>query len=98
MVQANPQPQPSRGASMRARPIPIGEDHLQFKHDPQIQGQLDHNGKSTTTTSALCTVNKKNMAWRTPILSQNWLMCAHGFLERRLAKDAEILQEKHPSF
>ena len=45
MVQANPQPQPSRGASMRARPIPIGEDHLQFKHDPQIQGQLDHNGK-----------------------------------------------------
>ena len=46
MVQANPQP--AAGASnnsRRVRPIPIGEDHLQFKHDTQIQGQLDHNGK-----------------------------------------------------
>ena len=30
----------------RVRPIPIGEDHLQFKHDQQIQNQLDPNGKS----------------------------------------------------
>lgn len=34
----------------RARPIPIGEDHLQFKHDPQIQSQLDHNGKKSLPT------------------------------------------------
>ena len=47
MVQANPQPAAQGGSSntRRVRPIPIGEDHLQFKHDPQIQGQLDHNGK-----------------------------------------------------
>lgn len=47
MVQANPQPAAQGGSSntRKVRPIPIGEDHLQFKHDPQIQGQLDHNGK-----------------------------------------------------
>ena len=31
--------------SRKVMPIPIGEDHLQFKHDQQIQRQLDHNGK-----------------------------------------------------
>ena len=48
MVQANPNiDRPPAGSNTRkVRPIPIGEDHLQFKHDPQIQGQLDHNGKS----------------------------------------------------
>ena len=48
MVQANPTPAAQGGSSntRKVRPIPIGEDHLQFKHDPQIQGQLDHNGKS----------------------------------------------------
>ena len=42
MVQANPQP---AGASnnRNVRHIPIGEDHLQFKHDSQIQAQLDAN-------------------------------------------------------
>ena len=45
MVQANPVQ--NRAASMRARPIPIGEDHLQFKHDQVIQNQLDEKGKSS---------------------------------------------------
>ena len=48
MVQANPTPAAAggqAGGTRKVRPIPIGEDHLQFKHDPQIQGQLDHNGK-----------------------------------------------------
>ena len=46
MVEAQPQAaQGGSGGNRRVRPIPIGEDHLQFKHDPQIQGQLDHNGK-----------------------------------------------------
>ena len=44
MVEAQPQAQGGSN-NRRVRPIPIGEDHLQFKHDPQIQGQLDHNGK-----------------------------------------------------
>ena len=28
---------PGRAASMRSRPIPIGDDHLGFKHDVVIQ-------------------------------------------------------------
>jgi len=48
MVEAVPAQQAAQGGggnsrAGRVRPIPIGEDHLQFKHDPQIQGQLDHN-------------------------------------------------------
>ena len=48
MVQANPsaaQAGSSNSRAAKSRHIPIGEDHLQFKHDTQIQGQLDHNGK-----------------------------------------------------
>ena len=44
MVQANPTPS-SGGNKPRVRHIPIGEDHLGFKNDPQIQNQLDSNGK-----------------------------------------------------
>ena len=43
MVQANPVQ--NRASSMRARPIPIGEDYLDFKRDQVIQGQLDEKGK-----------------------------------------------------
>lgn len=31
------------GSQPRARPIPIGNDNLQLKHDPQIMNQLDQN-------------------------------------------------------
>lgn len=37
---------PGRAASMRSRPIPIGDDHLGFKHDVVIQNQLDEKGKA----------------------------------------------------
>ena len=47
MVQANPVQ--NRASSMRARPIPIGEDHLDFKRDQVIQNQLDEKGKLTRT-------------------------------------------------
>ena len=42
MVQANP----TRPGG-RAKPIPIGNDYLDLKHDPAIMSQLDTNGKST---------------------------------------------------
>ena len=44
MVQANP----TRPGG-RAKPIPIGNDYLDLKHDPAIMSQLDTNGKSTLT-------------------------------------------------
>ena len=31
------------GGAPRIRPIPIGNDHLQFKHDAAIMNQLDQN-------------------------------------------------------
>ena len=59
MVEAVPAQQAAQGGggnsrAGRVRPIPIGEDHLQFKHDPQIQGQLDHNGKYTIASQTDC--------------------------------------------
>ena len=43
MVEANK----NQAKGVNRKGFPIGEDHLQFKHDPQIQSQLDTNGKLT---------------------------------------------------
>ena len=43
MVSANPDP--GQFNNSRVRPIPLGNDNLQFKHDIAIMQQLDQNGK-----------------------------------------------------
>jgi hypothetical protein len=42
MVSANPDPGQFQNNS-RVRPIPLGNDNLQFKHDIAIMQQLDQN-------------------------------------------------------
>lgn len=46
MVEAVPA-QGGNSSKRRAQPIPIGVDHLQFKHDAAIQSQLIHNGRQS---------------------------------------------------
>ena len=79
MVEASSQP--ARGGQRRVQPIPIGEDHLQFKHDPQIQSQLDHNGKSAAppkppTSHTVCKHSTAKMAC---LCSTNFQTLSSGF-------------------
>ena len=71
MVQANPVQ--NRASSMRARPIPIGEDHLDFKRDQVIQGQLDEKGKLKHTMATMHARGLANQIIRHVALSNQLL-------------------------
>ena len=88
MVQANPAPQGGNSNTRRVRPIPIGEDHLQFKHDPQIQGQLDHNGKSDWPHSIL---PHASYAPPHPLIIPHLRCPLCSILLNKRARDTEIL-------